>query len=317
MAIETVLTDALAHGGSGIALSLLDFVTSKVANPKAARLEQKRECLTSIEVLLDSESAQEEPTPNPSQEGNRSGQDARAPRESTPDPSLRQAHDTAQEGNYVVSKDSVEYAQHVTAIRDYLRSSGLVKLQLPFVRRIKNGARNLIFHEKINGLSNLQKLGVAIGVEVLYDSVFGFHYYTNVLKKSPVAAIVLNLYQIPAFWVGLWLGNGIKKFIDIMITPRDEKKLDKAIRQLINDTKIVEIIVNYTPPEVVQSNLAEKGIEMYTSQLTRAGQSAFKHLKQLAETARETAGDMLSSSQKHEEEKEERRKRFDELTKGH
>ncbi len=288
MAIETILTDALAHGGSGIVLSLLDFVTSKVANPKAARLEQKKKCLTSIEVLLDSESAQEEPTPNPSQEG-----------------------------NYVVSKDSVEYAQHVTAIRDYLRSSGLVKLQLPFVRRIKNGARNLIFHEKINGLSNLQKLGVAIGVEVLYDSVFGFHYYTNVLKKSPVAAIVLNLYQIPAFWVGLWLGNGIKKFIDIMITPRDEKKLDKAIRQLINDTKIVEIIVNYTPPEVVQSSLAEKGIEMYTSQLTRAGQSAFKHLKQLAETARETAGDMLSSSQKHEEEKEERRKRFDELTKGH
>ena len=156
MALESLVTDGMAHIGSGIALSLLDFITSKVANPKTVRLDRKKHCLAAIEILLDTESPQ---TPSESDESEE------APVET-----------------HSIAKDSVQYAEHIATVRDYLRSSGLVKLQLPLVQRIKNSVRNLIFHEKINNLSNLQKLGVAIGVEVLYDTLFGFYYYTSILK---------------------------------------------------------------------------------------------------------------------------------------
>ena len=299
MAMEALLTDGFAHVGAGIALSLIDFFTYKVANPKDSRLQQKKQCLGAIEVLLDSERAQK-----PDEQPSSSSHDEHT---------VEEVH--------IVSKDSIHYAEHVHVVRDYLRSSGIVKLKLPFVERMKDGIKSLIFHEKINGLSNLQKLGVAVGVEVLYDTVFGFYYYTAVLKKSPVAAIAVNLYQIPAFWLGLWLGNGLKKFLDIMITPGDEKKLDKTIRQLLKQTDIVEIIMNYTPSDDVQHRLAEQGIEMYASQLTRLGQGAFTHLKQLAETAKETADTVMKYPEKQEEKREQeqegRKKRFDELTKGH
>lgn len=295
MALETLFTDAMAHTASGIALSLLDFTTSKVANPKTVRLEHKKRCLVSIERLLDTE--------NPQQQ------------------IVTEEDESSSVELQILSKDSIEYAEHIAIVRNYLQSSGLVKLQLPFVQRMKNGVKNLIFYEKINNLSNLQKLGVAIGVEVLYDTLFGFYYYTSILKQSPVAAIAVNLYQIPAFWLGLWLGNGIKKFIDVIITPGEEKKVDRTIQQLLQETNIVKIIVSYQPPESIQRSLAEKGLEIYTSQLTRVGQGAFQHFRQLAETAKDAADDVLKypqkQTEKREKEREQRRKRFDDLTKGH
>ncbi len=306
MALETLLTDGLVHVGAGIGLAMLDFLTYRVGNPKDERLKRKTKCLAAIEVLLDTENSlapspqpsfdatikeeQEEPTPTPSQEGN-------------------------DEEVHVASKDSVEYAGHVTAVCDYLRSSGIVKLELPLLERIKDGFRNLIFHEKINGFTNLQKLGVAIGVEVVFDIAVGLY-----RSAVPITALAKSLYQIPTLWIGLWLGNGIKKFLDIMTTSAEERKFDKAIQQLLQDTNIVEIIVKYTPPEGVQKNLFEQGINLSTTQLTQFGKGAFTHLKQLAETAKETAEDVLNYSQKKEEqqeqEREERKKRFDELTKG-
>ncbi len=294
MAFETLLTDGMAHITSGIALSLLDFVTSKAANPKAARLERKQDCLASIEILLDSE----------------------APEQSVRD---EEGGDSSVEV-HTIAKDSVQYAEHIATVQEYLRYSGLVRLQLPLMQRIKDGVRNLLFHEKMNDLSNLQKLGVAVGIEVLYDTLFGFYYYTSILKQSPVAAIAVNLYQIPAFWLGLWLGNGLKKCINLMITPGEEKQLDRMIQQLLQETKIVEIIVEYQPPEGVKDVLTEKGMEVYASQLTQIGQKAFSHLKRLAESAKDAADDVLSYPQKQAEKQEqaqgERRKRFDELTKG-
>jgi len=131
-------------------------------------LEEKKHCLSSIEILLDSE-----------------------------------APENAANPSYAIAKNSVQYAEHISAVRNYLQSSGLVKFKLPLFEKIKKGIKNLIFQEKINGLSCLQKLWVALGVEALYDILFGFHYYTNVLQRHPVAAIAVNLYQIPAFWLGL------------------------------------------------------------------------------------------------------------------
>lgn len=304
MAIESLLTDVLAHAGSGVVLSLLDFVTSRVANPKSDRLERKKQCLISIDTLLDSE-----PSQLPQNAADSSSEQTQTEETSA----------SAVE-HHPIPKDSLEYAEHVNAVRNYLTSSGLVKMQLPLFERLKQGVVSLIRDEKINGLTNLQKLGVAVGVEVLYDAIFGFHYYTNVLQRSPVAAILVNIYQIPAFWLGLWLGNGLKKFINLLISSSDEKKLDKTIQELLQHTNIVEIVVNYEPPEQVRSNLLEQGLSLYTSQLTRVGQGAFSHLKHLADSARETADGVLNYPQKqeerHEQECADRKKRFDELTRG-
>ena len=115
---------------------------------------------------------------------------------------------------------------------------------------------------------------------------------------------MVNIYQIPSFWVGLWLGNGLKKFINLLITSSAEKKLDKAIQELLQRTNIVEIVVNYEPPEQIRSNLLEQGVPIYASQLTRVGQGAFSHLKHLAASARETADDVLNYPQKQEERRE-------------
>ncbi len=290
MAFELFINDALAHAGAGIALSLLDVVSAKMANPKAARLERKQRCLAAIEVLLD--------TDTPPRTERIGDTEDEAPKEDV----------------FTVAKDSVEYADYVKAVRDYLRSSGLVKLQVPLFQKIKDGVRNLLLHEKINGLAKLQKLWVALGFEVLYAGFSGF------LTQNFVAAVAAGLYRIPAFWLGLWLGNGIKSFINLIVTPKEEKKLDRTIEALLQETNIVEIIVQYQPPETVQRSLSDKGLEIYGSQLTRVGQGAFSQIRKLAESAKDTADDVLNYPQKQEEkhvqEQEERRKRFDELTKG-
>lgn len=304
MAIESLFTDVMAHAGSGIVLALADFVSSRAANPRAARLERKKQCLVSIDALLDSEPAQQAP----------------ATAESSPEQEQSETLSPPAVEGHPISKDSLEYAQHINVVRNYLTSSGLAKLKLPLFERVKQWFASLVRDEKINGLTNLQKLGVAAGVEILYDTIFGFHYYTTVLQYSPFATIMVNIYQIPSFWAGLWLGNGLKKFINLLISSSDEKKLDKAIQELLQKTSIVEIVVNYEAPEELRHSLLEQGISLSASQLTRVGQSAFAHLKHFAASARYTADDVLNYPQKQEErreqEREDRKKRFDDLTKG-
>jgi hypothetical protein len=380
MALEALITDGIAHAGAGVALSLLDFITYKLTNPKTRRLEQKKECLRAIEALLDTEKPQEkiseedeekipitgessEETPTETDEieqtstDNEDSEEVSAEEQSsdtplhlsrgelpTPDPSQTDSGlmgneptpSPSQEGKHPpaplkggmiqekdtplpplkggLRKDSMEYAEQVTIVRDYLRTSGIVKLQLPVFDRIKDGLRNLVFHEKINILSNVQKLGVAFGVEVLYDILFDF-------QHRAVTGIAASLYQIPAFFVGLWVGNGVKKVINLFLISGDERKIDKTIQQLIEETPIVDIIVKYVPSEKVKSDLAERGTEVYMTQLTRAGKGVYKRLQQIAETAKSTADEVIQFAQKQGEkekqEQEQRRKRFDELTKGH
>ena len=288
MSLETILTDALAHAGAGVALAFADYLSSQLTNPKAARLQRKQACLQSIEILLDSET------------------DA-APTAATVE-------------RRVVPKESVEYAEHVARVQSYLRSSGLVKLQAPLMQRIKDGVLGVVRDEKINNLSNMQKLGVAAVAEIAYEFAFGFYHATQVLKQSPAAAVAANLYQIPAFWIGLWLGSGLKKFVNLMFTPQEEKQCDRLIRQLLDETPIVQLIVAYQPPESLKSGLAERGLSVSAAQLTRVGQGAFKHLKQIADTAKGAADDVLHFQEKQAEKErqaqEDRRKRFDDLTKG-
>jgi len=315
MAIETILTDGIAHAGAGVALSLLDFLTSKLANPRAGRLEHKKACLQAIEILLDTEQSQ----PASSSPSSGSEQTSTQASEQTSQQTSEGSEQTSAQASAQVlqrrnlEKDSTPYAEHVTTVRDYLRSSGIVKLELSVMSRLKDGLKNLILHEKINALSNMQKLGVAFGIEVVYDILFDFRY-------QAVAGIAASLYQIPAFFVGLWVGNGVKKVLNFFLTSGDEKKLDMTIQQLLKETSIGEIVVKYVPSEQVKSDLAARGIQVYMSQLTQAGKGAYKRLQQIAGTAKSAAGDVIHFTQKQEEkeqqERAERQKRFDELTKG-
>ena len=289
MAIETIIADAVAHAGAGVALAFFDYLSSKLTNPKAARIARKRKCLNSIDALLDSEE------PNP------------------PD-------SPADVERRAVPKDSLEYAAHIADAQAFLRSSGLVRLQTSLWQRVKDGARSVLVDEKINGLSATQKLFVAMGAEIVYEIAFGFYHVTQILKRSPASAVAANLYQIPAFWLGVWAGGGLKTLVNLLVTPYEEKQLDRMIRKLLEETNIVSIVVNYRAPETLKSHLTAQGLEMSAAQLTRMGQGAFRQLKEFAETAKQTADDALHYPQKQAEQERQaqdaRRKRFDELTKG-
>lgn len=275
MQIEVIFADSIAHAGAGMVASLLDFLSTAVTNPKAKRCQYKQTCLQAIEMILDAEQPQ------------------------TASPEF--------------AKDSIAYAEQVTAVRDYLRTSGVVKLNIPLLQRLKEGVAHLVTHEKLNTLSNPQKFGVAVTAELIYDILFDF-------RANAAAGVAASLYQIPAFFVGLWLGNLLKKFINLLLTSADERKLDHTIAQLLKETQIVNLVVNYTPSEQVQQALAERGIRPYLSQLTRAGKSAYQRLQQATATATSAADNVINFSEKREEkaqqERDDRKKRFDELTKG-
>jgi hypothetical protein len=294
MAIEAVFSESIAHAGVGVALALVDFLTSKFTNPTATRIARKTRYLQAIAAVLDAET----PLVDVSEP------DAEA--------SPRQA---------VVSKMSVEYAEQVSVVRDYLRTSGLAKLQVPLFQRIKDGVRHLLAHEKINTLSSLPKLGIAAVLEILYDVLFEF-------QLRGAAGIAASLYQIIALFVGMWAGTWLNKILNLFLSSADERKIEKILNKLIQDTAIVDIVMKYEPPEAVKAELSSRGIDMYVSQLTRAGKGAYKHLQHLAESAKDAAGaaqkaagDVVRFPQKQQEKEEqeraERRKRFDDLTKGH
>ncbi len=303
MALETFVTDGLAHIAAGVGIATLDFLTYRVANPKDERLNRKTRCLASIEVILDTEKSLDRTAEPSFEEAVKDEQGGAA----LPSDEKPEAH--------IVPKDSLEYAQHVANVQNYLRSTGIVKLDLPFYERMKDGVKNLIYDGKVNDLTNLQKLGVAIGVEVVGDIVIGVYQ-----GAFPIPAVAKSLYQIPTLWVGLWLGNGLRAFLNMLTTSGEERRLNKGIEQLLKETTVVDIIIAYEPPEEIQKGLFEQGINLSATQLTRLGKGAFHHLKQFAESAGETAEGVVHYAEKKEEqaqqEKAERQKRFDKLTKG-
>ncbi len=291
MPIEAVVTEAVAHAGVGVVVSLADFLTAKISNPATSRIQQKTRYLHAIDLILDAENSSAD----------------------TSTAAVRQQP--------TVSKNSVEYAEHVSVVRDYLRTSGLVKFDVPFLQRIKDATRHLLAHEKLNTLANLPKLGIAAALEILYDVVFDF-------QMRGAAGIAASLYQIPALFFGLWAGTWLNRILNLFMSSADERKIEKTLKKLMQDTAIVEIVVQYEPPDAVKAELSSRGIDVYVSQFTRAGKGAFKHLQQIAETAKDAAGaaqraagDVVHFSQKQQEketqEREERRKRFDDLTNGH
>ncbi|MFH0924996.1 MAG: hypothetical protein V1872_05080 [bacterium] len=290
MGLENVASDVAAHLGAGLFVAAVDYFTSTRTRSKNERIEERKRCLGSIDYILDLNTM----SLNSEQNGVR---------------------------RLTIEGDSVEYAQHIETARDYLLRSGKLKIELPLFEKIKYFLKGLIHEEKINNLEWRQKAMFALVIEVFYDSFIGIGYYMHVLKMSPIGELSRNIWQIPAFYIGLEVGNFIKKPIDWLIKTKDERTLEKTIDKLAKETDIVRFILEYQPSEDIRKKLKERGVKFYTSSLTRAGIKAYKHLKGLAGSALLVSDRVVHyrevNQQKKLEEKESLKKRFDEITKGY
>jgi hypothetical protein len=284
MALDALLIDGLVHGVAGVTLSVIDYTTSRFTNPKEDRIARKKQHIESIEALLDAENGEE--------------------------------------GS--AAKDSAEYAVHVQHVREYLHETGVIKAApASFIDRMKHGLSSFWKHEKINNLSTGQKVSVAVGAEVVGDTMVGLGWYTSI--GGPMAAFARNIYQIPAFFAGLVMGKYVCGAVDWFVTSSDERDLDKTRRALVKETAVVDVVLNYEAPEQVVQELERRGISLYTTQLTRAGAGLYKKLAHVAGTVvdgvRTAADSVVNYSERRERENEEvarkRKDRFDELTRGH
>ena len=173
----------------------------------------------------------------------------------------------------------------------------------------------IIKHEKINNLTWRKKALFAIGFEVIYDSLFGYSHYTQVVGESPIAALSRNIYQIPVFVLGLIAGNKIKKIINWFLTSTEERQMDNTIKQLLQETPVLDIVVNYEMTDTVQQAVEQKGIKVYTSKLTGAGQTAYKNLKKFAKKSKDLADYWEKREKQYELDRQKRADRFKDLTK--
>lgn len=287
MVFEGLVIDALTHVGFGFSVATLDYAVYRIANPKPKRIEEKTEVLKSIDVLLGSqESSPENPHPIP--------------------------------------QDSYQYSANIDIVKNYLIRTGVIKQDLPFAQRWKERTRKLIYDERINNMSAPQKWGAAIGIELLGDTIIGLGYYMQVIKVSPGGAFLLNLYQIPCFRLGMWKGNLAKRGFHWITTSSDEKKLDKTLQQLMKETPIVDIVLQYKPSDKVIEEYQQQGTPVYQARLTQAGKNAYRGMKRIvldiASTTSTVAHDLMAIPEKRREieaqRKEAAKHRFDDLTKG-
>jgi len=309
MSVETMLGDAFQHFGAGMVVAGLDYATYMLTNSRQDRIELKRDCLKSIEYMLDAQAQNTEKTGvtdaanNKPAEGD--AENAEAPVAASPAP-----------------KDTMQYAQNAALAMDYFTKMGLVKKDTSFVQKVKNFWYDLLHTERINNLSYAGKFAFAIGAEILYDTAIGFAHYTQVKGHTPIGAWATNLYQIPFFFGGMVAGNGMKKGVNWFLTSKEEKKLNKAIDKATRNTNIVDIVMNYEPPQEVKQQLEKMGVKALPSQLTKQGKKiygkAIEGLKDgLAYIPKKFDTYKKAKEEAHKAEKEARKKRFEELTKGH
>lgn len=287
--IEFLMTDMGKHYAAGLTVSMLDYTTYKLRNGKEKRIKEKRECLESIERLLDSETGTSTGSDNTSEN--------------------------------VIEKNSKQYATNVESVKDYLRKEGKVKFELPLIQKIKDGYRHMVNNEWLNNMSNKERLGWSIGLEFI-DTAVGFGYYMFVQGESPWAGFAYNAWQIPSFFGGLWTGAVIRKPIDWIMTSKEEREMIKTIDQALKETPILDIVMNYNPSEQVRGELKEEGINMYGAKLTGAGKNVYtsfqKYTGTVVDYAKE-AKDAVTGFNERRKEREEaenqkRLDRFDEIT---
>jgi hypothetical protein len=292
MALETYVWDGIGHAAAGVTFSVLDYVTYQLTNPKAKRINDKEACVGSIDLILDN---------------------------------------TDKSDGDVPANDAMEYAMNIKSIREYMSTAGYVKLDHPFLERMKFGIISIASHEKINNSSLRQKAWFTLGMEIGYDSLIGLGYYMNVMRQSPLSAFALNCYQIPCFYTGLLIGNQFKKIFNWFMTSRDERKLGRTIKNLIEQTPIIDIIIKYEPSPELKEQLGDSGFEFYSAKLTQTGDALYRRLKKVASSVQQITGNVMTVTkdaaqeiityperkrQQEEEDRQKRLKRFDEHVKG-
>jgi len=202
-----------------------------------------------------------------------------------------------------LQKNSVQYRANIAEVLDYLKRTGLIELNSSFLENIQDDFKSFLFNEKINGMTDIQKLELSSGIEILYDILFELRYYA-------IEGLTRDLYQVPLFFIGLRLGNVIKKIADLLINPSEESELDDTIRNLIEETAITDIVVNYE-----MSNL-----ETDESELILTGKDLYQHTKLAAEAAKKAAKRAVRykklQKEKEKRKRESRRKRFKDTIKG-
>ncbi|KYK25536.1 hypothetical protein AYK26_05885 [Euryarchaeota archaeon SM23-78] len=304
-----ILYDGLLHFGAGVALSWADYATCRAINRKTDRVEQKKECLESIELLLDSNAAQAQPAEVVEIEGKPVGNEEKQEKKTL------EENVSENTGRPSMNKDSMQYALNVEQVKDYFIREGFVKKDLPFFQKAKNFFRNLVYEERLNNLSTRAKLIFAAGTEFLYDSLIGIKYYTQIRQQSPLASIANNIYQIPAFFAGLVFGNWTKKGFDYFRS-REEKKLDKTIKKLVTSTDIVDLVLTYQPPEEIKPALEKHGFKDYASKLTTSGKRLYE---KMGKNVKELTYNITHIRERREQKEAERKKalqdRFDNITK--
>ena len=304
-----ILNDGLLHFGAGVALSWADYATYRAIHRKTDRMERKTACLESIDLLLDADSPELEPAEAGTVEKNPSaGKEKQAAAESGQEKDVAKTR---------LDKGSVQYALNVDQVKNYFIEEGVIKKDLPFSQKLKHFFRSLLFEERLNNLSAGGKLIFATAAEFLYDSLFGIRYYTQVRKESPLASLANNIYQIPAFFAGLWLGNLVKKGFD-WFRSSDEKKIDRTINKLVRNTDIVDLVLTYSPPDAVKTELEKQGVRDYAAKLTSAGRSRLEKMgKNVQELVYKMTHVRELREKKHEEESRKIRSRFEEIVAMH
>jgi hypothetical protein len=217
------------HYGAGIVLSLADYTAYRLRSKSEDRIAQKKRCLESIETILNA-------------------QDMKNVTEETP------AIPSAPK----IDRESMQYALNVAEVKRYLTMEDMIKEPSIF-KRLGNYFRSVPRHELINPLRWTNTLYFAMTAE-LAENVVAWDYYTKTVGDSPIGGLARNVYQVPAFFVGLQTGKAIRKPIDWMVKPSDEKKADRMIKDLVLDTPIVQIVTEYEPSDNVQHQLDARGM---------------------------------------------------------
>jgi len=304
--------EILEHFGAGVAVAGADYATYLVTNKRSKRIDDKKEVLKSIDFILKA-------NPKPAEAIVEEKPEEKVKGTATAEKSLE---DNVKEATVLPKAeadltDSSQYAINIEVVKSYFTKTGTIKQDLSLFKKVKNFFHDLIYTERINNLSNVGKLGFALGAEILYDTAFGFAHYTQVKGQTPIGSWANNIYQVPAFCGGLIAGNALKKGFNYMVVTGEERKLEKGIAQFVRESEIVDLVLQYEPSEHVNQVLEDQGIESHSSKLTRAGEKMYKKLgKKIGDAAYKVTHYNQMKREEQEKESQALKDRFDELTKG-
>ncbi len=273
MEAPTIVQDMSQHFGAGVAVSLGDYLLYRAAysRRKEEVIEANQRCLESIIRVIEAEKS-------------------------------------AAGGATVMATDSLQYAENIRTIREHLEEHDVIKPK--FTERLSKIGRDLVNEERVNNLGWWGTLATATVLEFGYDSILWASHYSNVHGESPLGNFSRNLYQIPAFLVGLYVGRGVRFAIEMGLS-RTERKQERLIKDAVRETTILDIVTKYLPSETVQEQLRARGPGGVARSLAGSVTAGAERLTGgLAARRRRKAEEAAASA-------EAVRKRFEELTKGH